>query len=403
MKRIKGGVTAPKGFYAAGMFSGIKRSHKKDLAIIFSPAVCTAAGTFTANKVKAAPVLVDQQQVKSGRAQAIVANAGNANCCTGAKGLQNAWAMIKATAKGLHISPKHVLVCSTGVIGVQLPIAKVKPGIAELCRQLVKGEHSAKGGTDAADAIMTTDVVRKEIAVELNLKGRIVRVGAMAKGAGMISPRMHATMLAFITTDAKISAQLLRRTLSDAVEDTFNSTVIDNDMSTNDTVLVLANGMSKVKIGPKSGEYHKFAAALKYVCDQLAQMMVADGEGATKVVVVEVAGAKNTTDAKKIAKAIVSSDLFKCMVFGGDPNFGRMLAAIGYSGAFVKPERIAIDIEGVPLVRKGIGIFSRQAPRMMRRKQIRFKINLGVGRAKAKAYGCDMTFDYVRINSKYRT
>ena len=405
MKTIKGGITAAAGFKAAGISSGIKKSGKKDLALIFSGIPAEAAGMFTSNKIKAAPILVSQKQIKAGIAQAIIVNSGNANACNGSRGLKDAEKIIAETAKALGISRKKVLIASTGSIGVPLPVEKIKKGIRILSRNLSK-----KTGADAAKAILTTDTRPKEIAVELKIKGKAVRIGGIAKGAGMINPNLtfgnHATMLAFISTDANIKSKALTKALSEAVKDSFNMTTVDRERSTNDTVFALANGMSGCReISEGTAEYTKFLEALKYVCIYLAREIARDGEGASKLIEVRVSGAKTAIDARRAAKIIAGSNLLKAAVFGGDPNWGRIMAALGYSGAQLNPDKIDVSIGNIAVVKSGKGVsFNRAgAKKHLKGREVIIKVNLNLGKHKAKAWGCDLSYGYVRINARYHT
>ncbi len=371
MKIIKGGITAPKGFKASGIAAGIKASGKPDLALIYSEVPATAAGVFTTNQVKAAPIIVSQKQIAGGIAQAIIANAGNANCWTGKKGLKDAWRMVDATASALEISSRYVLVASTGVIGKPLPLQKIETGIPQLLPRL-----SATGGRDAATAILTTDLRVKEIAVKV---GKIT-VAGIAKGSGMIAPGM-ATMFAFITTDAEIESQLLKKLLKAAVEKSFNMVSVDNCMSTNDCVFALANGLSKSKVINSNSD---FAKALEYVCEYLAKEIARDGEGATKLLTVRVEGAKSFQDARAVVKALIGSFLLKAAVYGQDKNAGRILQAAGTTRARVHWDKIKFNWK-------------------MEKKEDMITVNLAAGKFSATGWGCDLTEGYVKINAHYRT
>lgn len=371
MKKIKGGITAPKGFLAAGAACGIKKSGKPDMALIYSKVPAVAAGVFTTNQVKAAPVIVSQAQLKKGKAQAIIANAGNANCWTGERGLKDARSMARETARVLKISAGQVLVTSTGVIGHPLPMDKILAGIKKLSQKL-----SLSGGDLAARAILTTDKVKKEIAVKV---GNITIAG-IAKGSGMIAPGM-ATMHAFITTDAKISQKLLQKILRDAVARTFNMTSVDHCMSTNDCVFVMANGLSGAKVENANSN---FANALYYVCEYLAKAIAADGEGATKLMTVKVNGARSEKDARTAAKALINSFLLKAAVYGKDKNTGRILQAIGATDAKVNWKKFKYDWQ-------------------MGSKEDIITVNLGAGKKSTVGWGCDLTEGYVKINACYHT
>jgi glutamate N-acetyltransferase/amino-acid N-acetyltransferase len=372
MKKINGGITAPQGFQAAGMSSGIKKSGKPDLALIYSVVPATAAGIFTTNQVKAAPVMVSAQQLKYGVAQAIIANAGNANCWTGGRGMQDAWKMVNETAKVLKISPAHVLVASTGVIARPMPMDKVLPGVRRIGDQL-----SLAGGEDAARAILTTDKNVKEIAVKIGE----MTVAGIAKGSGMIAPGM-ATMFAFITTDAKIAPQLLRKMLVAAAEKTFNMVSVDNCMSTNDCVLALANGLSGETVTDKNAR--QFYVALEYVCRYLAIEIARDGEGAGKLMTVKVKGAVSEADARQVVKALINSFLLKAAVYGRDKNVGRILQAMGTTSAKVNWGKMRFSWN-------------------MGNEEDVITINLGSGKAEMTGWGCDLTEGYVHINAKYHT
>lgn len=395
---IEGGICAPKNFFAAGLSAGIKKSKKKDLALIYTPHISTCSGFFTTNKVKAAPIIFSQKIAESGKAQAIVANSGNANACTGKKGYQDAVQMANTAADALRISKDHVLVASTGIIGNPLPMKKIESGIWSASRMIRKDRSS-----DAAEAILTTDLRKKEIAVEIPLgKDKSVKIGGIAKGSGMICPNM-ATMLSFITTDAGISQPLLKSALKEAVEESFNMITVDNDMSTNDCVFILANGQSQKISGGR--EYKYFCEALKFVCKYLAKEIARDGEGAQKLFSISVVNAKSVLDARIAAKTVAGSSLFKCAVHGADPNVGRILAAIGYSKAFFDPNKIDIFLDDIILVKKGelINFDRHKASALMKKSDVDFKINFNIGKFSAQAWGCDLTKGYVDINAKYHT
>lgn len=368
-----GGVTTPKGFLAAGIFCGIKKSKKKDLALISSEKIASAAGVFTKNTVKAAPVVLDMGLIKMGLAQNIIINSGNANCSTGALGLKNAQIMAEATGP-------LTLVASTGVIGVQLPIDVIKTGIKKL-----KNVLSKSGGRSAAEAILTTDTFKKEIAVKIKINGRDIYIGAMAKGSGMIHPDM-ATMISVITTDANISPTALKKALSAAVQNSFNMISVDGDMSTNDCVFILANGMSGSKeIKEKSKEFKLFLQALDYICKYLAKEIVKDGEGATKIFEVNVIGAKNDAEAKILARAVTNSNLVRTAIYGSDPNWGRIMAALGSTGIKFDPDLVEVTMDN------------------LKSKVVLIKINLNSGSFNAIAWGCDLTEGYIKINARYHT
>ncbi|MBI4432558.1 MAG: bifunctional glutamate N-acetyltransferase/amino-acid acetyltransferase ArgJ [Candidatus Omnitrophica bacterium] len=414
MKVIHGGITAPIGFKANGLFCGIKRSKKKDLTLIVSDKPCDAVGAFTANQVQASCVVVNKENLRDGQAQAVIANSGNANCMTGESGFENTRAMAAVAARLLKIRKKDVMVASTGVIGKPLPIKKILAAVPELVKGL-----NRKGGEAAAAGILTTDRLSKEIAVEFFVGGRRVRVGAIAKGAGMIHPQMtvksatkapadprHATMLCFVTTDAAITPAALRDALARAVDKTFNTITIDGDMSTNDMVLVLANGMAQNRrIAEKTKEFRLFSRALETIFLFLAKQMVRDAEGATKFVEVNVKNAGSREDARRVARSVASSNLFKCALFGSDPNWGRIAAAAGYADAHVDPWKLQIFL-GKELVSKKGGRVMKQAVvlnRIFAQKNIKVTLDLGLGKYGATAYTCDLSTSYVRINSAYRT
>ena len=394
---IPGGVTAPQSFTAGSVFAGIKATNtsKPDMAFICSTVPAVAGGTFTTNSVKAAPVRVSQANIRSAETRAIVANSGNANACTGVIGIDHAKRMTKATAKALGIKERQVLVCSTGRIGVPLPIERMEEAIAQAPKVL-----SASGSLKAAKAIMTSDTHTKEIAVELTLSGKKVRIGGIAKGAGMIDPNM-ATMLCFITTDAALSKKLLQQAISDAVEQSFNRITIDGDMSTNDTVLILANGAAgntALRDGQK--DFDRFQNALNHVCCALARMIVEDGEGVSKYVTVQVRGAKSRQDARKAAEAVANSTLTKCCWFGGDPNWGRVMDAIGYSKARVREETVDIYYDGLIAVQNGTVAatpFSK-LKEVVANKRFTITVDLHIGEAEYTVFTTDLTTAYVEFN-----
>ena len=417
MKVIHGGITAPLGFKASGLYCGIKRSKKRDLALIVSEKICDAAGVFTTNKVQASCVVINKERLRDSKAQAIIANSGNANCMTGESGFENSRAMGMAVSRILKLRKNDVLVASTGVIGKPLPIKKIIKAVPQLVKDL-----SRKGSEFAAAGILTTDRLNKEMAVEFKVGGRRVRVGAIAKGAGMIDPNMalyppksstrasadlrHATMLCFVTTDAAITVGVMRDALDKAVAKTFNTITIDGDMSTNDMVLVLANGMAQnKKIAEKSKEARLFTKALETIFLAIAKQMIRDAEGATKFVEVQVKGGQTREDAQKAADSIAGSSLVKCALFGCDPNWGRIAAAVGYSGAHVDPWKLHIYL-GKELVLKNGGRVQKKAAvlnRVFAQKNIKITVDLGMGKFGATAYTCDFSTTYVRINSAYRT
>ncbi|ADI02919.1 bifunctional glutamate N-acetyltransferase/amino-acid acetyltransferase ArgJ [Syntrophothermus lipocalidus] len=401
MQVITGGVTAPKGFLAQGVMAEIRKKGKKDVAVIYSEGLARAAGVFTTNLVQAACVKYTKQAIADGQAQAIVVNSGNANACTGAHGEKDAYLMAEAAARALKLEPRDVLVASTGVMGVPLPMDRVKAGIERACQGL-----SREGGLCAAEAIMTTDTVVKETAVEVEIEGRAVRIGGMAKGSGMIHPNM-ATMLAFITTDANISAECLQKALRDSVDISYNMISVDGDTSTNDMVLVLANGLAgNPEISDEASEaYLAFKEAFNYVNVELAKMIARDGEGATRLIEVQVERAPSQEDARRIARAITASNLIKAAVFGEDANWGRIICAAGYSGADFDPELVDIYLGGVQVARDGAGLeFDEEAAREeLRKDAVIIRLDLKQGSYSARAWGCDLTHEYVDINASYRT
>lgn len=398
-KHIDGGVCAPNDFMASGLACGVKKSKKKDIALVYTSFPASAAAVFTTNKVKAAPVIVSREVVKKGKAQAVVINSGNANACTGQRGMDDARTMARETSAALRIEEGQVLVASTGIIGVPMPIKKIRSGLWLASRMIKKD-----GGKDAAEAIMTTDLTRKEAAIEVKLGGRDkIRIGGMCKGSGMINPNM-ATMICVVTTDAGIDAKPLKKALDAAAADSFNMITVDNDMSTNDCVFVLANGRGAKIAGGKKLE--AFTEGLKYICTCLAKEIARDGEGATKLFSVRVKNARTDKDARLAAKAVAGSSLFKCAIHGADPNFGRILAAAGYSGASFDPEKIDVYLNGsIQLVKDGMPVEfdAHKASEIMKEKEMAFDIDLRSGKSSAEAWGCDMTEGYITINAKYHT
>jgi len=398
LKIVTGGITAPKGIKATGLHCGIKSAGKKDLALIYSEVLANAAAVFTRNKVKAAPIILSMENIKGGKAQAIIANSGCANACTGAEGLEDARLMGKSVASLFNIQSKHVLVASTGAIGKKLPMSSILSGMRALSKRI-----SHDGSSDAADAILTTDTRRKEIAVRIKAGGKTITIGGIAKGSGMIAPNM-ATMFAFITTDAEVSPSKLKAYLSGSVEKSFNMTVVDKDTSTNDCVFIMANGLAKNT--PLSGDVEKeFKRALDHICVYLAKEIARDGEGATKLIEVKVAGAKTASDARLAAKAVAGSDLVKSAIFGEDPNFGRIMAAVGYSGADINADLVNVFIGNTQVVNSGkaSGFNIHNVKEHMKGKEILISIMLGQGTSIATAWGCDLTYNYVKINAKYHT
>ena len=405
--KINGGITAPKGFLASGLNAGIKNQTKKDMAMVFSSTPCAAAGVFTSNLVKAAPVKWDKEIVTtSPYVQAVVVNSGIANACTGAEGLGYCADTAAEAAAALNIPKTAVLVASTGVIGKQLPIDKIKSGVTALSKVLGSSREDAKL---AAEAIMTTDTKSKEIACTLELDGKQVTVAGMCKGSGMIHPNM-CTMLCFVTTDAAISHELLQKALSDDVVDTFNMISVDGDTSTNDTVLVMANGQAENTPITKEGEdYKTFCEALHFIMLELSKKIAGDGEGCTCLFEATVIGAKDKNQARTIAKSVVCSSLTKAAVFGHDANWGRILCAMGYSGAQFDPEVVDIWLESkagtIKIVENGIATdYSEEtATKILSEEEVIAKMDIKEGNETATAFGCDLTYEYVKINGDYRS
>ena len=405
--KINGGVTAPKGFLASGLNAGIKNQTKKDMAMVFSSTPCAAAGVFTTNLVKAAPVKWDKEIVTtSPYVQAVVVNSGIANACTGAEGLGYCADTAAEAAAALNIPKTAVLVTSTGVIGKQLPIDKIKSGVTALSKVLGSSREDAKL---AAEAIMTTDTKSKEVACTLELDGKQVTVAGMCKGSGMIHPNM-CTMLCFVTTDVAISHELLQKALSEDVVDTFNMISVDGDTSTNDTVLVMANGQAENTPITKEGEdYKTFCEALHFIMLELSKKIAGDGEGCTCLFEATVIGAKDKNQARTIAKSVVCSSLTKAAVFGHDANWGRILCAMGYSGAQFDPEVVDIWLESkagtIKIVENGIATdYSEEtATKILSEEEVIAKMDIKEGNETATAFGCDLTYEYVKINGDYRS
>lgn len=405
--KINGGVTAPKGFLASGLNAGIKNQTKKDMAMVFSSTPCAAAGVFTTNLVKAAPVKWDKEIVTtSPYVQAVVVNSGIANACTGAEGLGYCADTAAEAAAALNIPKTAVLVASTGVIGKQLPIDKIKSGVTALSKVLGSSREDAKL---AAEAIMTTDTKSKEVACTLELGGKQVTVAGMCKGSGMIHPNM-CTMLCFVTTDAAISHELLQKALSEDVVDTFNMISVDGDTSTNDTVLVMANGQAENTPITKEGkDYKTFCEALHFIMLELSKKIAGDGEGCTCLFEATVIGAKDKNQARTIAKSVVCSSLTKAAVFGHDANWGRILCAMGYSGAQFDPEVVDIWLESkagtIKIVENGIATdYSEEtATKILSEEEVIAKMDIKEGNETATAFGCDLTYEYVKINGDYRS
>ena len=407
IKIITGGVTADRGFKAASTAAGIKYKDRQDMAMIYSQEPCRSAGTFTTNIVKAAPVKWDKNQVTSGApARAVVINAGIANACTGEEGMGYCGQTAEAAALALGISAESVLVASTGVIGMQLPMDRITAGVKAMAPLL---DGSLESGTGASRAIMTTDTKNKEVAVRFELGGTTVTMGGMCKGSGMIHPNM-CTMLSFVTTDAAISKELLQEALSQDIQDTYNMISVDGDTSTNDTVLLLANGLAGNKeITEKNEDYHTFCRALKIVNETLAKKMAGDGEGCTALFEVKVVGAETKEQAKILAKSVICSSLTKAAIFGHDANWGRILCAMGYSGAQFDPEKVDLYFESaagkMQIIKDGVAVdySEEQATRILSEPEVTAVADIKMGDAKAAAWGCDLTFDYVKINADYRS
>lgn len=395
MKEIEGGITSVPGFRSAGVACGIKSSGAKDLAVIVCDEVAVSAGTFTSNKVKSAPVLVSMERIKSGKAQAIVANSGNANACTGEQGIKDAIRMTELVANGLNISPELVLVASTGKIGRRMPMDKIENGI-----KLALSNLSYTGGHDSAEAIMTTDTFSKEIAVEFDIQKKKAHIGGIVKGAGMINPNM-ATMLCFLTTDVCIEQSFLRKALKSAVDVSFNMISVDGDTSTNDTVIILANGKAgNDPINKLDSSYEVFLRSLTYVTTSLAKMIAKDGEGATKFIELRLRGAKTEEDARKACHAIAQSPLLKCALFGEDPNWGRIMSSLGASGIDMDQNKVDIWFDDLKIAQNGVstGFDEESAKDILRKKEYVITIDLKIGNAKATLWTCDLSYDYVKIN-----
>jgi len=413
MTVINGGVCAPKGFKAGGIRCGIKpSSQKKDIALIYSDKPCSAAAMFTKNKVKAASVLVSQESIKDGKLRAVIANSGNANACTGSEGLSGAKRMAQLAADALGIDSREVAVASTGVIGFPLPMEPIEKNINALKESLRADEQ---GHADALEAIMTTDTLKKEIAVEIKIKGIPVRIGAMTKGSGMIHPNM-ATMLCFITTDAVIASSALDAALRRSVSKSFNRLTVDGDTSTNDMVLVMANGeagnpvVGSEELGVSSGDdLSVFYEALEFVCVSLTKMMARDGEGATKLVTVTVRGASSEDNAEALAKSVAASSLVKAACFGADANWGRVLCAMGYSGADFNPDKTGVCFKSaageIEVCADGrtVSFSEEEAKKILSEEEIEILITLKEGDFSVSVWGCDLTYDYVKINGDYRS
>lgn len=400
IKKDTQGVTFAKGFTAAGVKAGIKKSGNLDVAVIYTKTQAVVAGTFTQNKVAAAPVYVSKEVVATGTAHAIVANAGCANACTGQQGLDDAHKMAQIAADELGVNADDVIVGSTGVIGVSLPMDKLEAGIKDAIANL-----SADGSGNAGRAIITTDTHSKSVTCEFELSGKTVRMGAIAKGSGMIRPNM-ATMLCYITTDIAIDQALLQKAVSGCVEKSFNMISVDGDMSTNDMVIVLANGeANNAKITEENADYQIFFDKLMMLCTELAKQIAADGEGASKFLTINVKGAKSFADAKTVGMAIANSPLVKTAFFGEDPNWGRVICAVGYSGADMVPEKTVVKFGGITIFANGTGATydEKALAHVMKEKDIVIDIELNMGQEDATVWSCDLSYEYVKINGEYHT
>ncbi len=404
--QIEGGVCAAKGFRAAGIHSGLRKNKERlDLALILADCDCNAAGVFTTNKVFAAPVGVTRSHLKNGSARAIICNSGNANACN-FDGYDKANRICEITANAIKVQPSDVLIGSTGVIGVPLPVEPFENSIDELVSSL---EASAKASDNAANAIMTTDTKKKEFAYSFTVDGKEVRIGGICKGSGMIHPNM-ATMLGFITTDAAISSEMLKKALSEVISDTFNMVSVDGDTSTNDTVVVMASGLAgNRKIDTDGTNYGIFKAALYKICHSLCTAIAADGEGATKLLECRIRNFGNKQGAKILAKSVIGSSLVKCAIFGSDANWGRILCALGYAGVEIDVDKIDVKFISnageLPVCKNGRGVeFSEEtAKKILLEKEIVIDVDMNDGNANATAWGCDLSYEYVHINGDYRS
>jgi glutamate N-acetyltransferase/amino-acid N-acetyltransferase len=405
MKQSRGGVTAAKGFLASGVHVGIRKNkEKKDLALIWSEVPCVAAAVYTTNRVKGQTLIVTQEHLADGCAQAIIVNSGNANTCTGEEGLKAARRMAELVSQYLPVKTEDVVVASTGVIGQQLDVSVIEAGMPDLVKGLSKG-----GSIDAREAIMTTDTMKKEIAVIEELDGVPVTIGAMAKGSGMIHPNM-ATMLCFITTDCAIAEPLLQKALKEVVRVSFNRVSVDGDTSTNDMVVILANGKANnAYIDKEDDNYSDFRDALQFVCVELAKMVARDGEGATRLIECTVGGAVSEEQAESLAKGIITSSLVKTAMFGADANWGRILCAMGYTRSDFDPDKVDISFEsprGYIEVCKGgapLPFSEERAKKILNNQEVEIIVDLHLGEAEVTAWGCDLSYEYVRINGDYRT
>ena len=405
MKFVEGGVCAAKGFKASGLHVGVKTKNKekKDLALIVADCECTTAAVYTRNLVKAAPLIVTKDNLSNGKARIVFANSGNANACA-PLGEENARRMCLTIAEELGMNDNDVLVASTGVIGQTLPIDIIESGVTELVSKL-----SYEGSKDAASAIMTTDLLMKELAVEFEIEGKTARIGGIAKGSGMIHPNMG-TMLAFLTTDCAISSEMIQKALVNATNISFNRISVDGDTSTNDFMSLIANGLAgNTEITETCADYEAFAEALNTLCIELAKKIAADGEGATHLITCKVSGAKNEEEAETLSKSVISSTLTKAAIFGADANWGRVLCAMGYSGVEFNPNTVSISFESnagrIDVCKSGRGLpFDEPtAKKILTERDITIDINLNTGTSECICWGCDITYDYIKINGDYRT
>lgn len=397
MRIIKdGGVTAPSGYRAAGIQTGVKESGAKDLALVYSTRPANAAAVYTTNKVQGAPIAIDREHLADGKARAVILNSGNANVCNGAVGLDHARRMCARTASELGLQPEEVLVCSTGLIGVPLPIAQIEAGIPRLVAAL-----SEEGGGDAAEAILTTDSVPKSCAVEVELESGRAAVGAMAKGAAMIAPNM-ATMLSVVTTDAAVPSGPLQELLAQAIQRTFNCITVDGDMSTSDTVILMANGAAE-ELSERDCE--GLYEGIEFVCRQMAQAIARDAEGSSKLITIAVRGAATQAEARQVGIAVANSSLVKTAAFGNDPNWGRVLCAMGYAGVDFDPERVRVSLCGTDIYGNGAGLAydASQLSAAMQAEEMAIDIDLAMGSVAAEIFTCDLTYEYVRLNAEYTT
>ena len=391
-----GGVTAPSGYRAAGIQTGVKESGAKDLALVYSTRPANAAAVYTTNKVQGAPIAIDREHLADGKARAVILNSGNANVCNGDVGLDHAKRMCALTASELGLQTEEVLVCSTGLIGVPLPIAKIEAGIPRIVAAL-----SEEGGATAAEAIMTTDTVPKSCAVEVGLEAGRAVVGAMAKGAAMIAPNM-ATMLSVVTTDAAVPSGRLQELLSQAIQRTFNCITVDGDMSTSDTVILMANG-DGAELGERDIE--RLYEGIEYACRQMAQAIARDAEGSSKLITIAVRGAATEAEARQVGIAVANSSLVKTAAFGNDPNWGRILCAMGYAGVEFDPETARVSLCGTDIYGNGAGLDfdGDKLSAAMQAEEMAIDIDLTMGKAAAEIFTCDLTYEYVRLNAEYTT